>query len=788
MPSKEVFVSFSTKDQPAAEALVDALEARGLTCWISCRDIPQGKLWADEIDRALMGARAFVVLISKASLESLQVPKEVGLAAGTRQILIPVRLDDSPLTGAFRYYLSECQWVDARQDFDAAVAGLADTLCRALHPDGTARGLPDSTPPDPVAPVSPAAPPAAPRRPGRGRLVPAAVLLVVVLGLAAFGLFRLRGSTPRTTPAPAATATPETAADETQQVILLKPSDTISVEDYEVAVTALEARLDNYFGADGYTLTREGSRLTFTAPLTAFGTEQVNTFFVGYFLRPNRPYLAGEGSDLLELPHARLTGAQVLTDTAELAGTPLEGCPVVVKVTPEASLQSEIQEFCRNNTAYTLKMDLETGADTTYQYEKVWAAADGSALYFSEESNDPRLGALMAMELQQPDFDLAFSAHIGSSVWWEDPADAGELPTGSGQTTLDQLDPLATIQAVYRPYEEGQYGQWYDFRSRMVQVLDRLGVRYALGTPNDDPYALALAMDDDRLNECFFQQLPDREFYLYGSNGEGFYGRVNFTAATDEAGHLVLTGTPAQDDYVLESWQEQLASWGQNTTLTLQDGSGNEVFTGHLEGEKAVLDGSLFTEDGTIPDQAGLLVGLLCDRDEENNLWSYTLDRTDCLYTGADFWDLDLGYPLQQLGLKTVQQDLTDLAAELWGSQSQVSVSFWSGLQIEVTRPCQGQTLTADQVGADLDAFFGDPVFQDARLTSRGCHWLFSYYDSQQSDVLVRVCLDNAHGAPAPGEKGAVVVWDSDFRTLAQQVTDTLNGKGWDLTLDDISG
>lgn len=39
---KDVFISYSTKDRPLAESLVNFLEGHGFSCFISSRDIPLG--------------------------------------------------------------------------------------------------------------------------------------------------------------------------------------------------------------------------------------------------------------------------------------------------------------------------------------------------------------------------------------------------------------------------------------------------------------------------------------------------------------------------------------------------------------------------------------------------------------------------------------------------------------------------------------------------------------------------------------------------------------------------
>jgi hypothetical protein len=51
----DVFVSHSTRDKAAADAVCAALEAGGLRCGIAPRDIKAGENWATSILRGIAG-------------------------------------------------------------------------------------------------------------------------------------------------------------------------------------------------------------------------------------------------------------------------------------------------------------------------------------------------------------------------------------------------------------------------------------------------------------------------------------------------------------------------------------------------------------------------------------------------------------------------------------------------------------------------------------------------------------------------------------------------------------
>ena len=75
----DVFISHSSIDKEIADKVCETLEARGLKCWIAPRDIMPGSEWAVAISNAISVVRAMVVIYSKNSAQSTQVPKEIAL-------------------------------------------------------------------------------------------------------------------------------------------------------------------------------------------------------------------------------------------------------------------------------------------------------------------------------------------------------------------------------------------------------------------------------------------------------------------------------------------------------------------------------------------------------------------------------------------------------------------------------------------------------------------------------------------------------------------------------------
>ena len=88
----DVFVSYAREDRTRVQALVQALEARGISVWIDHSDIPVGAQFDDAIERALAAVRSVIVVWTQHSIGSRWVKSEAS-AALDRNCLVPVLLD-----------------------------------------------------------------------------------------------------------------------------------------------------------------------------------------------------------------------------------------------------------------------------------------------------------------------------------------------------------------------------------------------------------------------------------------------------------------------------------------------------------------------------------------------------------------------------------------------------------------------------------------------------------------------------------------------------------------------
>jgi hypothetical protein len=142
-----VFISHSSQDREVAVRLCEALEQRGLGCWLASRDVDPGENFQEAIVKAICTVRAMVLVFTGSANNSDEIKKEIALASHYHLAVIPVRVEDVLPTGAFLYELSTRQWIDAFEDWDRAMSRLTDQI----------GGMPGGPAAAPAAPAHPAA-------------------------------------------------------------------------------------------------------------------------------------------------------------------------------------------------------------------------------------------------------------------------------------------------------------------------------------------------------------------------------------------------------------------------------------------------------------------------------------------------------------------------------------------------------------------------------------------------------------------------------------------------------
>jgi len=109
----DVFISHSSKDKTIGDAVCAGLEAKGIRCWIAPRDVMPGTNFQESIIDAIDTSDVMVLIYSANSNDSPHVTRELTRAVSEKVIIIPFRIDDSPLSKSMQYLISVPHWLDA---------------------------------------------------------------------------------------------------------------------------------------------------------------------------------------------------------------------------------------------------------------------------------------------------------------------------------------------------------------------------------------------------------------------------------------------------------------------------------------------------------------------------------------------------------------------------------------------------------------------------------------------------------------------------------------------------
>lgn len=109
----DVFISYSSKDKPVADAACATLESHGVRCWIAPRDVLAGEEYAASLINGLSDSRLMVLVFSADSNRSPQVLRELERAVSKGLPILPLRIEDAPMSPAMEYYISSRHWLDA---------------------------------------------------------------------------------------------------------------------------------------------------------------------------------------------------------------------------------------------------------------------------------------------------------------------------------------------------------------------------------------------------------------------------------------------------------------------------------------------------------------------------------------------------------------------------------------------------------------------------------------------------------------------------------------------------
>lgn len=146
----DVFISYSSKNSTAAQAICHELEDSGIKCWIAPRDIPVGSKYASVINQAIIHCKVVVLVFSDYSARSPWVESEINIAFSNRKVIIPYKIDKTNFEDFDEFYLmlNNRHWIEAYPDYKTRFKDLVTVVGQNVGPVSP-------LPPKPTTPSKP---------------------------------------------------------------------------------------------------------------------------------------------------------------------------------------------------------------------------------------------------------------------------------------------------------------------------------------------------------------------------------------------------------------------------------------------------------------------------------------------------------------------------------------------------------------------------------------------------------------------------------------------------------
>src|SRR5262245_20437218 len=129
--TKEIFISYSRRDQEFVTRLASDLDAQVAGVWFDQSAIQLGEKWHDEIMEGIRDCKAFILVLSPDAAESKYVREEVNKALELDKTIFPILYRPGKWTGEFESLVREIQTLDLRSgsytdNFQKLVDGLIE--------------------------------------------------------------------------------------------------------------------------------------------------------------------------------------------------------------------------------------------------------------------------------------------------------------------------------------------------------------------------------------------------------------------------------------------------------------------------------------------------------------------------------------------------------------------------------------------------------------------------------------------------------------------------------------
>ena len=130
----DVFISYSSRDKPIADAVCASFEVKGIRCWVAPRDVLPGTNYPRAIIEAIEASRVMVLIFSSHSNTSPHVVRELTHAVSKGVIIVPFRIENIQPSKDMEYLIGIPHWLDAMTPpLESHITVLGETVVTLLR-------------------------------------------------------------------------------------------------------------------------------------------------------------------------------------------------------------------------------------------------------------------------------------------------------------------------------------------------------------------------------------------------------------------------------------------------------------------------------------------------------------------------------------------------------------------------------------------------------------------------------------------------------------------------------
>jgi hypothetical protein len=140
----KLFLSYSDKDSAFTDRLIHALKQKGNTIWFNRQDLRGGDAWRAATTNAIRHCKAFLLVITPASSQSLNVIRELSIAERNHRPIIPILYGIDQIPSSMEFQIAHLHVIDfTHMSFDEALEMLNNAVIKLIPQNRDSSATPD---------------------------------------------------------------------------------------------------------------------------------------------------------------------------------------------------------------------------------------------------------------------------------------------------------------------------------------------------------------------------------------------------------------------------------------------------------------------------------------------------------------------------------------------------------------------------------------------------------------------------------------------------------------------